>query len=145
MLPLSDPAAIAQARDRVANGPGAGGTIVVANAAVGADGINRDLLAPGEPLWSWHVTSFVQFADATIELCDGSPSLVELDPAGFLANTGGAICFWSYGVSAEIPAPAGSVPMGRGVAPLLVVGIALVALRFGRRLRGASGTTAELG
>lgn len=133
VLPLSDPAAIAHARDLVANGPGAGRTIALANAAAGGDGINRDLLAAGEPPWSWHVTSFVDFADITIELCDGTPSLVEADPAGFLANTGGVICFWGYTVSAEIPGPGHPAPMGRFVAPLATLAIILAGLGFARQ------------
>jgi len=139
VLPVSDAAAIDHARQLVAHGPGAGGTIALANAVVGGDGFNRDLLAQGEPLWSWHVTSLVSFADFTIELCDGSPTLVEADPPGFLANTNGVICFWGYTVTAEIPGPA-PIPMGRGVAPLLAVAIVLATLVLarGRRRPGAA-------
>ena len=132
VLPLSDPSAIEHARDLVANGPGIGGTIALANAAVGGDGFNRNVLAEGEPLWSWHVTSLVAFADFTIELCDGTPSMVGADPVGFLANTNGVICFWGYTVTAEIPGPR-LIPMGRVVAPLAAVAMTLSALALARR------------
>ncbi len=132
VLPISDPSAIEHARDLVANGPGIGGTIALANAAVGGDGFNRNVLAEGEPLWSWHVTSLVAFADFTIELCDGTPSMVGADPVGFLANTNGVICFWGYTVTAEIPGPR-LIPMGRVVAPLAAVAMTLSALALARR------------
>ena len=132
VLPVSEPSAIDHARDLVANGPGIGGTIALANAAVGGDGFNRNLLAQGEPLWSWHITSLTTFADFTIELCDGSPTLVEADPPGFLANTSGVICFWGYPVTAELPGPR-LIPMGRVVAPLAAVAMSLSALALARR------------
>jgi len=106
LLPLSDPVAIAQARARLAQGPASGiGSIVSAQIAAGSDGLNRDVRSPGAPLWSWHVTGFEGFADATIELCDGWPGFVERDPAAFIANTSGRICFWNYRLVAELPAP----------------------------------------
>ena len=98
-----------------------------------AQASDRDLLTASEPPWSWHVTSFVDFADITIELCDGTPSLVEADPVGFLANTGGVICFWGYTVSAEIPGPGQPAPMGRFVAPLATLAIILAGLGFARQ------------
>jgi len=139
VLPISDPPAIEHARDLVANGPGIGGTIALANVVVGGDGFNRNVLAEGEPLWSWHITSLTTFADFTIELCDGSPTLVEADPVGFLANTSGVICFWGYTVTAEIPGPR-LIPMGQVVAPLAAVVMTLSALALARRKKrtGAS-------
>lgn len=106
LLPLTDPNAIAQARARLAQGDASGvGSIVTAQIASGADGFNRDVNAPGQPLWSWHVTAFEGFADATIELCDGWPGFVERDPAAWIANTQGRICFWGYRLVAELPSP----------------------------------------
>ena len=116
VLPISDPSAIEHARDLVSRGSVAGSALIMANAVVGGDGINRDMLAPGTPPWSWHVTSLVDFADLAIELCDGNPTLVEADPTGFLANTGGAICFWGYTVTAELPAPR-APPLGSIIPP----------------------------
>ncbi|MCH2184516.1 hypothetical protein MK280_01450 [Myxococcota bacterium] len=55
----------------------------------GSDGLNRDMLAAGEPLWTWHVSRFDGFAQIAIELCDGWPGFVEDDPSAFIANTGG--------------------------------------------------------
>lgn len=41
--------------------------------------------------WSWHLEN-VEFAEATIELCDGLPSHVEREGVGF---GGGRYCPWS--------------------------------------------------
>jgi hypothetical protein len=112
VLPLSDAAAIAHARDLVSNGPSAGRTIAVASIAKGADGINRDVLAPDMRPWSWHVTRFEAFADVTIEVLDGWPGFVEQDVDAWIANTGGMIGFWSYTVVRElgpIPEPSGAL------------------------------------
>ena len=102
----------------------------------GADGINRDLRAPGEPLWNWHVSAFTDFAEVTIELCDGGPQFVENDVAGWIANTGGQICFWSYTVTRELP-PIAALPASRGLGALLGAGLLLAsgALALGLRRR----------
>lgn len=51
--------------------------------------------------WSWHIDPRdFEFADMTIELCDGLPSYVE---DGTL--TGGRFCPWSAKVVAVEPAP----------------------------------------
>ncbi len=99
VLPLADPTAIAKARALVASG---GFMIVTAKIAAGADGINRDVQAQGMPPWSWHVVEFLGFSDTTIEVCDGSPTLLEQDVAGWIQATGGMVCFWAYTVVAEI-------------------------------------------
>ena len=135
LLSLSDPDAVAHARDLVAQGPAAGATIVFAEIAAGADGFNRDVLAPGEPLWDWHVTRFEGFGDFGIELVDGSPTLVQDDVVGWITNTRrgpedpfGHIGFWNYTVVQElspVPLPA--------TLPLLAGGLA--ALGLWRRAR----------
>jgi hypothetical protein len=128
VLVLEDPAAIAHARDLIAQGPAAGATIVVAKIAAGADGRNRDVYAPGEPLWSWRVTKFEAFGDFAIELCDGWPGYVEQDVAGWIDNTNGTLCFWNYTVVEELPEP--------GVAQGVAVGfVALVATARRRKRR----------
>jgi hypothetical protein len=104
VLPLTDPADIAYARALITAPPGDLSSIVVANIAPGADGVNRDHLAPGDPPWSWHVSSFVEFADITAEILDGWPSFVEEDVAGWIANTGGMVGFWNYTVIEELAA-----------------------------------------
>ena len=72
ILPLKDDADVAHARDLIERGPEAAGEpIVVAKIEAGADGINRNVTAPSEPLWSWHVTEFERFADITAEVLDG--------------------------------------------------------------------------
>ncbi len=109
VLPLSEPDDIAYARGLIEYGPGSEGyeaTIVGAWIAAGADGINRDYLAPGAPEWSWHVSAFVRFAEYSAEIYDGSPSGVESDLEGWIGPGGGIIGFWSYTVTAEIPEPA---------------------------------------
>ncbi len=108
LLPLSDPDEIAQARQLIAEGPGGSvGSIVSARLVGGSDGFNRDVRAPGGPLWSWHVTELLGFADLTIELCDGWPGLVEEDVDGFIANTGATVCFWGYTITEELESAPG--------------------------------------
>ncbi len=105
VLPLEDASDIAHARDLIAKGPSAGDAIVVAEIAPGSDGINRNVLAPGKPQWSWHLVNFESFAGNTIEILDGSPTLVEEDVEFWMQNTGGFIGFWGYTVTAELDEP----------------------------------------
>ena len=79
-----------------------GATIVVADIRPGGDGINRNALAPGQPIWNWRVEGQVEFTDFTIEILDGTPTMVEDDVIAWIANTGGAVGFWSYTVVAEL-------------------------------------------
>ena len=102
VLPLSDPTAISHARDLISIGPSVGEAIVVAAIAAGSNGINRNYLSPGAPLWSWHVSEFQGFADNTIEILDGWPTYVESDVKGWIENTSGMIGFWRYTVVAEL-------------------------------------------
>lgn len=128
VLPLSDPGAIAHARDLIAQGPSLGSTIAVAVIASGSDGVNRNWIAAGAPEWSWHVAGFAGFAEYTIELIDGWPSYLESDVAGWIANTGGVIGFWNYTVTREltnIPEPSAAALSG--------LGLALLALRRHQR------------
>ncbi len=114
ILPLNDPDDIAHARDLILSGPQVGAPLVVANIRAGLDRINRNwLAAQGRALWFWHVTEFVGFADATIEILDGSPTMVESDVSGWIENTNegtgdpdvGQIGFWNYTVTEEVSAP----------------------------------------
>ncbi len=120
VLPLNALEDIAHARDLIAKGPGIGGAIVVAEIAVGADGINRDFRAPGTLVWSWHVSEFVGFSDITTEILDGWPSFVESDVQGWFANTGGLIGFWSYTIVDELEQPSIPAP---GTLLLLLSGL----------------------
>jgi hypothetical protein len=129
VLVLEDPTAVDHARALIQQGPAAGETIAVARIAAGADGQNRDLRAAGEPLWSWHVTGFEGFADVAAEICDGWPSFVESDVAGWIANTQGTVCFWSYTVVEELPEPGRALGIAVGAA-------VLAALRLKRTARG---------
>ena len=106
LLPLSDAASISAAREALAERESGGsGPLVVARIRPGGDGLNRNLRDPAQRLWSWHVAGFEGFADLSIELCDGSPALVEAEPEAFAANTGGMICFWGYSIAAELADP----------------------------------------
>jgi hypothetical protein len=98
VLPLSDPEDIDMAR-QLANG---GFLIVVASVTKGADGINRDMLASGEPEWSWHVSQFHAFASAAIELCDGTPTMTEVTAGNMAEGEEWDICYWNYTVVAEV-------------------------------------------
>jgi len=108
------------------------GVIVGARIAAGADGVNRDLLAPGAPEWSWHVTEFVQFAEGAAEILDGSPAAVENDVEGWIANTGGLIGFAYYTVVQEVPEASGPTLLGVGS------GVLFLRRRFRRRRRRPS-------
>ncbi len=103
VVPLTDPLQTAHARVLIAKGPQAGGTILFADIAAGADGINRNWLQPDARPWSWHVVRVTGFGDFGIELLDGWPGLVEQNVAGWMQNTSGHIGFWSYTVVAELP------------------------------------------
>jgi hypothetical protein len=54
------------------------------------------------PGWSWHFTDEVVLAQASIELCDGRPSMVEADLRYWL-RTVRSFCPWSAYVFAELP------------------------------------------
>lgn len=115
ILPLSDPDDIARARTLIEGGGGGSDTAITAKIRAGTDRINRDVLAPGEPLWSWHVTEFVGFGSGgTPEDFMGWPSLVESDVDGWIARYAdipgieegvGYIAFPYFTVVAEIPEP----------------------------------------
>ena len=135
VLPLTQDADIAHARDLIARGPDAAGSpIAFASVVAGADGINRNILADGEPLWNWHVKDFEGFGDFGIELVDGWPTYLESDVQGWIANTKrddpnvGHIGFWNYTVVAElpngspvtIPLPAGAATGALGLLAVVV-------------------------
>lgn len=107
VVPMTDSAHIAYARRLISEGPRIGTPIVLARIAPGADGINRNHTVPGNPnpppVWSWHVTDCLGFADLSAEIFDGWPTFIESDVPGWMANTGGMVGFWSYTVTAELP------------------------------------------
>jgi hypothetical protein len=140
VLPLADPTDVAHARDLVARGPDAAGAgIVFAEIAAGRDGINRNVLAAGEPLWDWHVATFEGFGDMGVELVDGWPTFVQDDVPGWIANTRrsedetvGHIGFWSYTVVSELTPATVPIP-----AALTTGIIGLCAVVVARRWPGA--------
>lgn len=105
--------------------PPEGGAIVVAETAAGADGRNRDYLAPGQPLWSWHIVGTPSFTDITAEILDGWPTFVEQDVAGWIANTNGFVGFWGYTVVDElgpaVPEPSTAAVLAIGAACSLLI------------------------
>jgi hypothetical protein len=131
VLVLQEPADIDHARALIEKGPAAGAAIAVVRIAAGADGRNRNVRASGQPLWSWHQTSFEGFGDFAIELCDGWPGYVEQDVDRWIANTDGTICFWSYTVVEELPEPGVALATAIGGAALLA------AARRGRVVGGS--------
>ena len=133
VLPLTDPPDIAHARRLIAEGPGIGGAIAVAEIAAGADGINRNDLASGMPEWSWHVTGFAGFADFTAEILDGWPGEVDRDVPGWIQNTGGRIGFWNYTVVAELGAAPAAVPGPSALTLLVGGGLGLAGYGWRRR------------
>ena len=104
LLPLTDPDDIDVARTIASDLKTFGDAIVVADIEPGSsDGayLNEDLEGGLGP-WSWHVAEFVEFAGATAAILDGTPTLVEQDVDGWIANTGGRIGFWNYTVVREV-------------------------------------------
>ena len=102
LLPPEPPADIVQALNLILYGTAAGASIIVAQFATGSDGVNRNVLAPGEPLWYWHGTRLNNFAHLTPEILDGWPAFIEQDVNDWIMNTGGFIGVWKYNVTAEL-------------------------------------------
>ncbi|HVR35718.1 MAG TPA: hypothetical protein VMS21_07685 [Methylomirabilota bacterium] len=120
VLPLSEQEDIDHARfliSQAQSGSLQGGdqTIVAAKLAAGKDGINRNMLDPKLPEWSWHIVEFLRFADISAELLDGNPTQVENNPDWYQGNDGrqGLIGFWNYTVVREL----GSSPLYLSIVP----------------------------
>ena len=64
IVPVTDPRLIAEARQQLELPQGERRSLNV-RIALGKDWINRNYVAPGAPAWSWHVSEFPGFADAT--------------------------------------------------------------------------------
>jgi hypothetical protein len=121
----SDTTRLAQARLLVAwiesganwdNAPD--GRIVFTSIAPGADGINRNVLAQGEPLWDWHPVGEVSFVDISAEIYDGWPTFINDDVPGWMANTNGGVGLWGYTITQElgvVPEPSAAIPSAAGL------------------------------
>ncbi len=95
---VRDSGTLAQARRMVAGTENQ--KIVTGELTAGTGGFNTG--------WSWHLTpGTVAFAEITIELCDGRPSLVEANLAYWL-GTVRRYCPWHGRIVAEEPVPNGS-------------------------------------
>jgi len=81
VLPLTKPEDIAEARrEMTLDQPP---LIPLVQITTGADGSNRDYLAPGEPWWTWDVTGFVGFVASVPEILESTPALVERRQGGW--------------------------------------------------------------
>lgn len=123
ILPLTDPSHLRKARDLI-RGLNSFETIVVCRITIGSDGVNRDVLGAGEPLWSWHVIEFLEFAELTAEVMDGWPGLVESNPYAYIhappeGDNTGLIGFWAYTVTQELGAGPGISPPTSPTGPTL--------------------------
>jgi hypothetical protein len=88
---IEDPAAIAEARSLIASGQSKN---ISGDILRGANGINTG--------YSWHLKpATVEFADVTIELCDGMPSYVE-ENVGYYVDTVKRYCPWGAKVVSEV-------------------------------------------
>jgi len=105
VVPLSDPTHVAHARDLIARGPDvAGESILFAGIAAGSgEGVNRDLLAPNQHEWNWHVTNVNGFGDVGIEILDGWPGYVDQHLDEWIQQTNGQVGFWNYTIVQELP------------------------------------------
>jgi hypothetical protein len=88
--------------------------LVVAYVVAANDDINRNFVDPRLPRWSWQITEFLAFSDATMEILDGSPTQLE---GGIDWSSPGSgvheIGFWNYTVVREL----GPVPLYLSVLP----------------------------
>ena len=108
ILPLSDPVEIQKAREIIANPQDHTDRIVVAKIERQPDNLlikNKNLLQ--NITWSWRIVEFQGFAGTTIEIIDGSPTIVEEDIEFWFQNTAnsndfGSIGFWGYTVKKEV-------------------------------------------
>lgn len=106
VVTISDPAKIARARQILAeNATSATFPQVHCFIAWGSDGVNRNVMGPGRPLWNWHVTAVNGFPDMTIEILDASPLWLNEQENfdSFVQTTGGQYSWWSGTIVSEIP------------------------------------------
>ncbi len=94
VLPITDPALAAQARELVRAGER---KIVSAEVRPSQSWLNRNFSGDSAP-WSWEVTHFYGFTDFGSLLCDGNPQMIE----DLILARQGPICFWSYHLNREL-------------------------------------------
>jgi hypothetical protein len=101
-MPIANEEAAIYARQIIRFYPDIGLPIVFGYIAPGADGINRNLTVPGQPLWNWHVTGFGGFNDRTTDRVDGTPTYVNNNIKQWMTDTLGFIGFKKYTIVAEL-------------------------------------------
>lgn len=110
LLPLTNSEHIAQARAILAkdsNVPGWEDQAFSATIEVCDNGSNRNYSLPGRPAWSWCINEFIEFHSgihpAVLNpIWDDSPSRVDEDPAGWIAQNGNRIAFSGFLLVAEL-------------------------------------------
>ena len=100
VLALSNLADIRHARRIILNPQTTAQIVVAVIERSNPDGLNRNYVAEGLPVWSWRVNEFLGFWEATPEIMDGSPTDVEEYPG--MWPSGSTIGFWSYTVVKEL-------------------------------------------
>lgn len=92
------------------------------------------------PQYRRHDDSYLITIDLTIEILDGTPTMVEQDFSAWVANTGGVIGFWSYTVVAEI----GAIPEPSTI-PFMVMLVPCLMRRRPRPLSPSGGDASVIG
>ena len=104
VIKLSKPEDIAYARRIIAEPTNSLlNTGIAASIALGADGINRNYLAPGAPEWSWHIKEFQGFTQGAILEAIFSPTQIEWNPVFFTSRYPYSnIAFLNYRITTEL-------------------------------------------
>lgn len=126
VVPVSDPAMIAQARQILADRPNRYASTnwrLRVRIAAGADGLNKNFFSPDRTVWNWHATEFIRFVfvdygasgpggpgtgdptappDLPERSYSASPRDISENAAGFIAQYGDVIELWGYSLMAEI-------------------------------------------
>lgn len=99
VVPLEDPALIAQARDQIKNDTA---KITVADIEPAPlNGDNRDLLASDAAPWSWRVKAVYGFSDIGHQDCSGTPGFIEDFKESWMPDAR-EICFWTFNLKREL-------------------------------------------
>jgi hypothetical protein len=98
---LQDPVVIAQALNQIARPNAFLPRILIAQAQLTHNSVNRDWQHPSRAPWNWSVQEVFRFADFAMQECDGSPEFLD-EILPYWLSGGGLICFWNYKVTREL-------------------------------------------